>query len=242
MQDRYAGDVGDFGKLGMLRQIAATGLKIGINWYFTSKLEEHGNADGKHVSYLENKSFRYCDDELLSVLRGIVDGNRSVAAIERATLIPNAQYFSAPLKPISKPTPSREMWLNNSIEALAEADIIFCDPDNGLLVKTVSLGSTKVDKYVAESDLVSYYLTGKSIIFYNHRSREKIQMYLKRFESLKRQNELNGAKWKGLTFRRGSTRDYIFILQPKHFEQINGAIEMMMQGNWKKHFTYLQID
>ena len=30
MQDRYAGDVGDFGKLGMLRQIADTGLKVGI--------------------------------------------------------------------------------------------------------------------------------------------------------------------------------------------------------------------
>jgi hypothetical protein len=33
MQDRYAGDVGDFGKLGMLRKIAYSGLKIGVNWY-----------------------------------------------------------------------------------------------------------------------------------------------------------------------------------------------------------------
>ncbi len=242
MQDRYAGDVGDFGKLGMLRQIANSGLKIGINWYFTFKPEEHRNADGKHISYLKKKPFQDCDDELLSVLRGIVEGNRSVAAIEGAALLPNAQYFSAPLKPVREPTPSRERWLSNSIEALAESDIIFCDPDNGLLVKSVSQRSSKADKYVAESDLVFYYLTGKSIIFYNHRSREEIQTYLKRFESLRRQNELKGAKWMGLTFRRGSTRDYIFILQPNHKEQINGAIEMMLQGNWNKHFSYLQID
>jgi len=37
VQDRYAGDVGDFGKIGMLRQIASTGLRIGINWYRTFK-------------------------------------------------------------------------------------------------------------------------------------------------------------------------------------------------------------
>lgn len=52
MQDRYAGDVGGFGKLGMLRQIATTGLKIGVNWYLTYKPEEHNNDDGKHVKYL----------------------------------------------------------------------------------------------------------------------------------------------------------------------------------------------
>lgn len=31
MQDRYAGDVGDFGKMGMLRQIAESGLRIGVS-------------------------------------------------------------------------------------------------------------------------------------------------------------------------------------------------------------------
>ena len=81
MQDRYAGDVGDFGKLGLLRQIADTGLKIGINWYLNDKPEGHVNDDGKHIGYLNNKSFRNCDDELLDVLRNIVGGNRSVAAL-----------------------------------------------------------------------------------------------------------------------------------------------------------------
>ena len=41
MQDRYVGDVGDFGKIGMLRQIANAGLRVGVNWYLTYKPEEH---------------------------------------------------------------------------------------------------------------------------------------------------------------------------------------------------------
>ena len=35
MQNRYAGDVGDFGKLGLLRQLTSTRLDIGVNWYWT---------------------------------------------------------------------------------------------------------------------------------------------------------------------------------------------------------------
>ena len=47
MQDRYAGDVGDFGKLGMLRCMEDFGLKVGINWYLVG--DESHNNDGKHI-------------------------------------------------------------------------------------------------------------------------------------------------------------------------------------------------
>ena len=38
MQNRYTGDIGDFGKLGLLRQLSRTGLSIGVNWYRTIRL------------------------------------------------------------------------------------------------------------------------------------------------------------------------------------------------------------
>ena len=47
MQDRYAADVGDFEKLGMLRELETNGLKVGIKWYLIPN-ESH-NADGKHI-------------------------------------------------------------------------------------------------------------------------------------------------------------------------------------------------
>ena len=66
MQDRYTGDIGDFGKLGLLRQLASTGLSIGVNWYRTP--DETHNSDGLHVGYLQKEQFRTCDPALWSAL------------------------------------------------------------------------------------------------------------------------------------------------------------------------------
>lgn len=242
MQDRYAGDVGDFGKLGMLRQIASSGLGIGINWYRTYKPEEHGNDDGKHIGYLNNKAFQECDEGLLNALREVIEGNRSVATLEKARIIPNAQYYAEILKPGSNRSFFRDTWHKNSMKALADSDIIFCDPDNGLLVKSVTLSSVKSDKYVTEDEIVEHYLSGKSVVYYNHRCREKEHIYLQRFAPLQRRNEIALAKWMGLKFTRGTIRDYIFILQPYHAERVNYAIQSIMQSNWNRHFFLLNLD
>lgn len=241
MQDRYAGDVGDFGKIGLLRKIAASGLIVGVNWYLTYKSEEHNNDDGKHIGYLNNDLFKGCDDELLRSLHTIVSGTRSVASLEKADLIPNAIYYNKLLKPGNDKKFVRSEWFNSSLEELSKADIIFCDPDNGLIVKSVSQKSSKSDKYVLHDELISYYQAGKSIIFYNHRSREQEIKYLQRFQVLIQLNELTGAEWRGLKFARGTVRDYVFILQPEHSAAVDIVINNMMQTNWKKHFSVLNI-
>lgn len=242
MQDRYVGDVGDFGKLGLLRKIADSELKVGVNWYRTYKPEEHDNNDGKHIGYLNNKLFRKCDDVLLERLGEIVGRYRSIAALEGAGLIPGAHYYSAILRPGNDRFFSRDTWYRNSLKASSHSDIIFCDPDNGLLVKSVSLFSSKSDKYITEDELAAYYLSGKSVIFYNHRCREKEEVYLQRFKPLQLRSEFVSAKWKGLKFVRGSIRDFIFILQPAHFEKINNVVEKMMQSNWNRHFSIINIE
>lgn len=61
MQNRYAADVGDFRKFGMLRLLERQGLQIGINWYLAG--DECHNQDGKHVGYLNDKKLNHCDDE-----------------------------------------------------------------------------------------------------------------------------------------------------------------------------------
>lgn len=241
MQDRYVGDVGDFGKIGMLRQIAETGLRVGVNWYLTYKPEEHINTDGKHIGYLKDTAFKGCDDELLKSLDIITKRTRSVTALENANLIPNAIYYREILKPGSDKNFIRSIWYRNSLETLSEADIIFCDPDNGLIVKSVSQKSNKSDKYILPDELVSYYQAGKSIVFYNHRCREQEQVYLQRFQTLKQKNGLLSAEWKGLKFVRGTIRDYIFILQAQHLAAVDIAINNMMKTNWHKHFSELNL-
>lgn len=38
MQNRYTGDIGDFGKLCLIRVLQLAGLSISVNWYLTSLL------------------------------------------------------------------------------------------------------------------------------------------------------------------------------------------------------------
>ena len=86
MQDRYTGDIGDFGKLGLLRQLASTGLSIGINWYRTP--DETHNSDGLHIGYLQKEQFRACDPDLWSALGRIVSsGKREITALEQCAIL-----------------------------------------------------------------------------------------------------------------------------------------------------------
>ena len=239
MQNRYAGDVGDFGKLGMLRELEKQGLKIGINWYLVDN-ESH-NADGKHTGYLTNRKFKSCDDELRNKLQQIVHNNtRSVKALEELFLLEHSIYYN---KIIQSPQVAgkcfRQNWHLDAAKTLAPCDIVFLDPDNGLLPKSKSKTRKESIKYVFEEEILDYYKRGHSVVFYNHRTREQIETYLTRFNKLFQANDLKGAYFKGLTFSRGTTRDYIFIIQPKHNHLINKCINSLLASNWNKHFKIL---
>lgn len=80
MQDRYAGDVGDFGKFGLLRHLCGKTaqdkhpqLKPGVIWYRVP--DENHNGDGRHISYLtrspqNDRCFRTCDEAVYDALGG----------------------------------------------------------------------------------------------------------------------------------------------------------------------------
>ena len=241
MQNRYCGDVGDFGKLGLLRFIARTGLKIGINWYLVP--DEKHNSDGKHIGYQNNVIFKDCDNELLFALSDIISGGlRSVNILESKSLLPNAIYMNTIMYPPSDTTYlPRIEWHTDALKKLSGADIVFLDPDNGLLVKSVSLYSLKSNKYITKDEIIDYYKSGKSVIFYNHRSREAEAKYLNRFHDLIICPDLRGAEFAGLKFSRGTIRDYIFIMQPYHSVSINYAVKQLLESNWSRHFQKLNF-
>ena len=66
MKHQYFGDVGDYGKYGLLRYIAKRGVTIAVNWYLTP--DDQSN-DGSIRGYLANEKNRIFDPELFDVLR-----------------------------------------------------------------------------------------------------------------------------------------------------------------------------
>jgi hypothetical protein len=168
MQDRYSGDVGDFGKFSLLRYLFnEPRYRIGVLWYLFPN-ESH-NGDGGHVEYLRNRGFLDCDKGLCERLSSIVSGNRSVAALEEARLLPvNTVYFSEPLD-FHKKFPSqtqedrqqrqrgRAQWFSKALVEISNCNIAFLDPDNGLQIpscpKTAQLKSGKFAYYSEISKL-----------------------------------------------------------------------------------------
>lgn len=236
MQNRYAGDVGDFGKLGMLCALAQSGLAVGVNWYLVPN--ENHNDDGKHIGYLTKPGFAGCNDALRITLKALVENEkRSVAAIENRRLISGAQYYSDLLS-----TPAgRAEWHSKALRYLNECEIVFLDPDNGVLVKSVGPSSLKSIKYVFREEIIDYYTSGKSVVFYNHRSRERKHVYLKRFDWLHSEPKLSGASVSGLTFARGTIRDYFFLARQEHRKEASSTIDRILSSPWQKHFSKLDM-
>lgn len=241
MQNRYTGDVGDFGKLGLLRAIAETGLKIGVNWYLVP--DEGHNDDGKHIGYLSDKAFIGCDDDLLNNLRAIVvERARNVSSLERAGLLPNTIYYSEKLfPPKTAYKPSRCDWHTKGLKAMSDSELVFLDPDNGLIVKSVSCGSKYSIKYVFEKELADYYTQGHSIVFYNHRCRLRECAYLERFEKLRQEPPFKGSEWFALKFVRGTIRDYFFVLHPEHSATVKNAVGKLLAGGFGRHFSLVEF-
>jgi len=236
MQDRYAGDVGDFGKIGMLRCIEKLGIKVGVNWYLVG--DESHNNDGKHIGYQKDKKFLGCDDDLLCGLSNMIEkGKRSVAELEKLNLLSTGKYYHKRLiESEVRDKNNRIKWHQNALDAMQGCDLVFLDPDNGMIPKSIGGGSRKSIKYVFPEEIIDYYKAGHSVVFYSHRTREQLNVYLKRFDKLFEAEELNTATIRGISYKRGTIRDYFFVLREEHVDAIDNSIAEMFDGKWSRHF------
>ena len=219
MQDKYAGDIGDFGKLGLLRHLAETGLTIGVNWYHVEN--ETNSKDGGITEY---GLYRECDPELfdkLQIIAGADKDNRTIRALENAKIL-DAEYYSEVLSFTYANKQERQMirekWLHDALVKLSGCQIIFVDPDNGIMTKTAK-GSKKSNKYVCVKELRDYYKAGATVIYYQHQARYKQEKYAGDLRSILSAEEFRNASGALLRFNKQSVRYYGFMIQPDHSER-----------------------
>jgi len=240
VQNRYTGDIGDFGKLGLLRWVGRSGLSIGVNWYLVSD-ETHGN-DGKYTTYLNKETFRVCDEELWRALQSIVaSGNKEVKALETPGIL-NARFFSDALE-LSKATLAdrttlRLRWHTHALEQLERCDLVFLDPDNGLMVPSAE-ESMKANKFVLLQELADYYRQGSSVAYYQHKARLSDSYYIEQFKCLTTSGAFLEVRGLGLKFKTTSQRYFFILLQPQHAEKITASINQFLNSQWGEHFMLL---
>lgn len=150
MRDQYAGDVSDVLKFAFLRALAGTDRTLGIAWYYAPG--DDGRPDGRHLEWRDETAWRLLDEALHSGLATLPE--RSIAALERASIWPNGAVFHR------EPMPSRagrSAWGTRKRSALDGADIVFLDPDNGIGGET--------EKHATFSEIRLLRKPGRAIVF-----------------------------------------------------------------------------
>lgn len=229
MKNQYVGDIGDYGKYGLLRYLAQRGIRIGVNWYLTGNDEVavNGNIRG----YLCDEAESVYDADVYTLLKGLRE--RNVALIKQSNIIPNATFYSEILatgaKTAAERKAARKAWHGRAMQALAGAELIFADPDIGSTGDEAAFGKSG-ENYAALGELKQYYKAGKDVAYYCQRARRTSGQWQEKMVELTA--ICPDARTIALTFRRGTQRSYIFAIHPERYAMFDAAINDFLQTSW----------
>ena len=256
MQNRYVGDIGDFGKYGLLRaligfQVGSASeprLPLGAVWYLYP--DEVDSFDGKFTGFLRptaanDNRFRACDPLLYDTLRCLVKaGHRTVASVRHGDIFPdNTAYYEPSLSYADAPTRAtresrRQTWAQEALAATAAAGLVFLDPDNGLSA-TMNRFHKKGPKFVFMEDLIPYVHRGQSLVIYHHLGRQGTAEQQIESWSAELGEQLGRVPW-SLRFHRGSARVFFVIPSDEHEAVLDARMRDFCQGPWNQHFCLVE--
>ena len=176
MQDRYVGDIGDFVKYALLRKLSA-GARLGVAWYLHP--DESKSADGRYIEYLARpRDWCSLDDDLFFNLKEIVNSRRrSVAAVQRSSVLRDAIFADERLDITQVPVRCRSTWRKDWFERVRQrldgCDVVFADPDNGLLRDGRFRPTNKRSAKSIPEREVRGLAAGRPMLGYHHNTRRK---------------------------------------------------------------------
>lgn len=145
MQDRFVGDIGDFGKYGLLRALTGTPppapeneprLSLGVVWCVPDEqtIAKTPKGHGQSLGYLFNEAtrerFRDCDPDLFDCLKELVcSQQRTLRALEQTSVLGDAVFYG---EDVPRNKNARKEWLNGAMKKVNGRDVVFVDPDIGL--------------------------------------------------------------------------------------------------------------
>lgn len=230
MQDHYIGDIGDYGKYGLLREVCAEAMSLAVNWYRAIPKKNGKQDDGKYISYLTMpQRYREYDPALFDSLYKIVkqEQNRRIERVEQEALF-QAVFFS---KVIGA---DRLGWHRQALKHTQGAEVVFLDPDNGLETAKMYQADGATEKHVKWAELKDYYTRGQNVILYQHRP----QMTTKDacIESLMhfQKNYLLADRVKLIEFPKYTNRFYFMFLHESAKTAFERVCNSMVQ-KWSKN-------
>lgn len=244
MQDKYVGDVGDFGKYGLLRHLMGGHRHLGIAWYLAPP---ESNGDGRHLSYLAKPvEYRLCDPALFDGLRELVSADRrSVAAVISTGILPcGTVSFDQMVCPgdfgrrgraaVAERMAYRESWMARAIQAVEGCDLVFLDPDNGIGGKSFRPHGCKGHKHAAWEEIAWFSRPDRTLVVYHHTGRQtKASEQARQLVEDYREKVCRTGSVKALGFRRGTHRIFLIASHRPDIEATLGAFMERWRAHWE---------
>jgi len=260
MQHRYVGDIGDFGKYGLLRWILRpNGRKkicLGVQWYLA---KPENNNDGGFRQYLDDQEkYRCCDEKLYDHLTRIQRSKprkhgelpRHVSSVQTEDVFSvttlffdeelNLRVFPKGTKnAIRKRFNYRASWHDRAARKLEQTSVVFFDPDNGLERKTPAHRDNG-PKYLFLNELDTYIQRGQTAIIYQHSTHDRggFAKHLRiRMKALKHRYENVIGEPYCCVFRSHGVRAFIILPTGEVGALVRQrAVEITKDENWSQFF------
>lgn len=166
MKNQYFGDMYDYIKYGLLRQLSSCGsVTASVCWMLT---EDDDSRDGHRVDYLQDPTvWRGFDPSVFDCLRTAVwdRKERNIRSIEESGLLTGMSFYSALLT--DRPD-QRAEYFDGFLECSHGKELVFFDPDNGLEIKSVKYGRKGASRYLFMREVSRFFAAGHSLLVYQH--------------------------------------------------------------------------
>ena len=232
MRDRFVGDVGDFGKYGLLRALCGRDLRLGVVWYYVGD---------RMTTYLRDPGrFSACDPQLFETLRKVVDNcQRKLSSIKDSGIFPQRTVFFP--EPVPTQLEMRQAWGERAAKEMKQCHVVFLDPDNGLRADPPVDGKVS-SQYVYHSDDYSdikpFFRKNRTIVIYHHLARikkEAVESEVQwRAAEIRKHLGIAGDVW-ALVWHPYAPRAY-FIIPNGREAVLRPRIEAMHNPPWGEHF------
>jgi hypothetical protein len=221
VKEQYVGDVNDYRKYALLRLLGQSGLRLGVCWMLTPNDER---SDGNKLGYLDQTKQERHDPELFALLRQVrkEPDARRLILIEGSEILPGAVFVNAIVPEMLF---ERQFWFKQAGAALAETDLIFFDPDNGIEVGSVGKGRRNSSKYVYRDELAMTYRAGHSLLIYQHFQRKERESFIRDVADDLRRAAADAEIWAIRT----SHVVFMLAIQPRHRAALSAAAHHVLE-------------
>ena len=166
---------------------------------------------------------------------------RASLCVQMASILPDdTSYYDVPLDywpgmDRSLRMTLREHWLSDALKATVGAGLVFLDPDNGSTPHDNKKYRKEGPKFVYVDDAKAFWDRGQSLVIYHHLGMMKPaeEMINDTADILKSTLCIEPIP---MRFRRGTSRVFFVVPQPRHERSILERLERMLDSPWNLHF------